>query len=82
MEDNASLVAMMKDLKAQVQDQQARLDRQDNRFERLDSKDLELTKKVSALDHKYVSVAGVTEVLKTNQLETDKWLLSSMKLPR
>ena len=86
MEDNASLVAMMKDLKAQMVDQQARLDKQDKsvqaRFERLDSKDLELTKKVSALDHKYVSVAGVTEVLKTNQLETDKWLLSSMKLPR
>ena len=82
MEDNASCVAMVKDLKAQMQDQQARLDRQDKsvqaRFERQDSKDLELTKKVSALDHKYVSVAGVTEVLKTNQLETDKWLLSSM----
>ena len=82
MEDNASCVAMVKDLKAQMQDQQSRLDRQDKsvqaRFERQDSKDLELTKKVSALDHKYVSVAGVTEVLKTNQLETDKWLLSSM----
>ena len=82
MEDNASCVAMVKDLKAQMQDQQARLDRQDKsvqaRFERQDSKDLELTKKVSALDHKYVSVAGVTEVLKTNQLDTDKWLLSSM----
>ena len=82
VEDNASCVAMVKDLKAQMQDQQARLDRQDKsvqaRFERQDSKDLELTKKVSALDHKYVSVAGVTEVLKTNQLDTDKWLLSSM----
>ena len=85
----------MKDLKAQMQEQQARLDRQDKsvqaRFDRqeksvkaridgLDSKAMELIKKVSALDHKYVSVAGVTEVLKTNQLETEKWLLSSMTM--
>ena len=95
LDDNSSLVATMKDLKAQMQEQQARLDRQDKsvqaRFDRqeksvkaridgLDSKAMELIKKVSALDHKYVSVAGVTEVLKTNQLETEKWLLSSMTM--
>ena len=89
MEDDTSLVAMMKDLKAQMQDHQSRLDRQDKsvqarfdrqeeRLDRLDSKDMEFTKKVSALDHKYVSIAGVTEVLKSTQLETEKWLLSSM----
>ena len=80
---------MLKDLKAQMQDlqarhdrkeksDQARFDRQETRFDRLDSKDMEFTKKISALDHKYVSIAGVTEVLKNTQLETEKWLLSSM----
>ena len=82
MEDNTSLVAMVKDLKAQNDEQKARLDRQEKmvkaRLDGQDSKDLELIKKVSALEHKYVAVAGVTEVLKTNQLETDKWLLQSM----
>ena len=69
---------LVKDLKAQLLDVQARLERHDSRIERQDSKDLDLTRRVSALDHKYVSIAGVTEVLKDNQLETEKWFLSSL----
>ena len=65
------MTALIKDLKAQMLDVQERLERQD-------SKDLDLTRRVSALDHKYVSIAGVTEVLKDNQLETEKWFLSSL----
>ena len=65
------MAALIKDLKAQMLDVQERLERQD-------SKDLDLTRRVSALDHKYVSIAGVTEVLKDNQLETEKWFLSSL----
>ena len=65
------MTALIKDLKAQMLDMQERLERQD-------SKDLDLTRRVSALDHKYVSIAGVTEVLKDNQLETEKWFLSSL----
>ena len=65
------MIALMKDLKAQILDVRGRLERQD-------SKDLELTRRVSALDHKYVSIAGVTEVLKNKQLETEKWFLSSL----
>ena len=76
------MAALMKDLKAQLLDVQARLERQDSsvkgRLDRLDSKDLDLTRKVSALDHKYVSIAGVAEVLKDNQLQTEKWVLSSL----
>ena len=76
------MAALMKDLKAQLLDVQARLERQDSsvkgRLDRLDSKDLDLTRRVSALDHKYVSIAGVAEVLKDNQLETEKWVLSSL----
>ena len=89
MEDNASLLAIVKDLKAEnqelkseVQDVKERLDRREKslnaRLDSLDSKAIQHTKKVSALDHKYVSVAGVTEVLKTNQMDMEKWLLSSM----
>ena len=72
------MAALMKDLQAQMIDMQARLERQDSRFERQDSKDLDLTRRVSALDHKYVSIAGVAEVLKDNQLQTEKWVLSSL----
>ena len=76
------MAALMKDLQAQMIDMQARLERQDKsvkgRLDRLDSKDLDLTRRVSALDHKYVSIAGVAEVLKDNQLETEKWVLSSL----
>ena len=89
MKDNASLLAIVEDLKAEnqelkaeVQDVKARLDRQEKslsaRLDSLDSQAIKHTKKVSALDHKYVSVAGVTEVLKTNQMDMEKWLLSSM----
>ena len=87
--DNASLLAIVKDLKAEnqelkaeVQDVKARLDRREKslnaRLDSLDSQAIQQTKKVSALDHKYVSVASVTEVLKTNQMDMEKWLLSSM----
>ena len=69
--DDKSSIALMKDLRAQMQDVQARL-------ERLDSKDLEVTRRLSALDHKYVSIAGITDVVKNNQLETEKLLLASM----
>ena len=40
--------------------------------------DLDQTKKLSGLDHKYASIEGVVGVLKNNQLETDKWLLSTV----
>ena len=76
------MAAQMKDLKAQMVDLHARLERQDKsvegRLDRQDSKDLDLTRRVSALDHKYVSIAGVTEVLRDNQMETEKWFLSSL----
>ena len=90
--ENQERKAEYQDLRAEDQDLKASVDRQDKsvraRFDRLEesakarldpleSNVMEHTQKISALDHKYVSLAGVTQVLKTNQMETDKWLLSS-----